>query len=111
MYLVEQLGVPLPADLRFVLQRFNGGELPSGDLLPAGELKLAEEKFTFTSAALGAVTMPVARAAKLLLETTLPVSRVAAACDFPDEKNFARFFRTQKGTSPLKYRREHGTMY
>lgn len=52
-----------------------------------------------------------ARVAKLLIETTLPVSRIAAACDFPDEKNFARFFRTQKGTSPLKYRRRHGVMY
>ena len=30
------LGGPLPADLRFVLTRFNGGTLPAGNLLPAG---------------------------------------------------------------------------
>jgi hypothetical protein len=34
--LEHQLGVPLPADLRYVLTRFNGGTLPSGQLLPAG---------------------------------------------------------------------------
>ena len=34
---VEQmLGGPLPADLRLVLTRFNGGHLPAGELLPAG---------------------------------------------------------------------------
>lgn len=34
--LEHQLGVPLPADLRYVLTRFNGGSIPSGQLLPAG---------------------------------------------------------------------------
>jgi hypothetical protein len=34
--LEQQLGVPLPTDLRLVLTRFNGGALPSGTLLPAG---------------------------------------------------------------------------
>ncbi len=34
--LEQQLGGPLPADLRFVLTRFNGGRLPSGHMLPAG---------------------------------------------------------------------------
>ena len=34
--LEQQLGGPLPADLRFVLTRFNGGRLPSGQMLPAG---------------------------------------------------------------------------
>ena len=34
--LEQQLGVPLPADLRFVLSRFNGGAMPSGMLLQAG---------------------------------------------------------------------------
>ncbi|MDH5493259.1 MAG: SMI1/KNR4 family protein [Myxococcales bacterium] len=32
----EQIGEPLPDDLRLVLARFNGGQLPSGQLLPAG---------------------------------------------------------------------------
>lgn len=34
--LEQQLGGPLPADLRFVLTRFNGARLPSGRLLSAG---------------------------------------------------------------------------
>ena len=34
--LEQQLGVPLPADLRLVLSRFNGGTLPNGTLLVAG---------------------------------------------------------------------------
>jgi hypothetical protein len=34
--LEQQLGMPLPSDLRLVLTRFNGGVLPSGTLLPAG---------------------------------------------------------------------------
>ena len=33
----ERIASPLPADLRFVLSRYNGGELPSGQLLSAGE--------------------------------------------------------------------------
>ncbi|MFW6086266.1 MAG: SMI1/KNR4 family protein [Myxococcota bacterium] len=32
----QQLGGPLPTDLRHILTRFNGGALPSGTLLPAG---------------------------------------------------------------------------
>ena len=33
----ERIASPLPADLRFVLSRYNGGELPSGMLLSAGD--------------------------------------------------------------------------
>ena len=33
----ERIAAPLPADLRFMLSRYNGGELPSGQLLSAGE--------------------------------------------------------------------------
>ena len=33
----ERIATPLPADLRFVLSRYNGGELPSGQLLSAGD--------------------------------------------------------------------------
>lgn len=36
MTLEQMLGGPLPADLRLVLTRFNGGRLPVGDLMPAG---------------------------------------------------------------------------
>ena len=34
--LEQMLGGPLPADLRLVLTRFNGGQLPVGQMLPAG---------------------------------------------------------------------------
>lgn len=34
--LEQMLGGPIPADLKFVLTRFNGGTLPAGTLLPAG---------------------------------------------------------------------------
>ncbi len=34
--LEQMLGGPLPADLRWLLSRFNGGTLPAGELLPAG---------------------------------------------------------------------------
>ncbi|MCS6799801.1 MAG: SMI1/KNR4 family protein [Myxococcota bacterium] len=34
--LEHALGAPLPADLRLVLSRFNGGQLPTGTLLSAG---------------------------------------------------------------------------
>lgn len=33
----ERIASPLPADLRFVLSRYNGGEVPSGQLLSAGD--------------------------------------------------------------------------
>lgn len=33
----ERIASPLPADLRFVLSRYNGGGLPTGTLLSAGE--------------------------------------------------------------------------
>jgi len=44
------------------------------------------------------------RAARLLRETTMSVAQVAAELSFPDEKNFARFFRREKAASPRAYR-------
>ncbi len=49
------------------------------------------------------------RAARLLDETTTSVAQIAAALDFPDEKNFARFFRREKGMSPQRYRNRRQT--
>lgn len=47
--LEQQLGVPLPADLRLVLGRFNGGSIPAGTLLPAatgpGTIEAAVREF------------------------------------------------------------------
>lgn len=44
------------------------------------------------------------RAARLLVETSMSVGQVAAALDFPDEKNFSRFFRREKKLTPHQYR-------
>ena len=53
-------------------------------------------------------TIRTAHAAKMLTETSMTITEVAYACDFPDEKNFARFFRKTMNTSPLQYRKSHG---
>lgn len=49
-----------------------------------------------------------ARAARLLLETTMSVAQIAAALKFPDEKNFSRFFRREEGLSPREFRNRKG---
>lgn len=49
-----------------------------------------------------------ARAARLLLETNMSVAQITTALEFPDEKNFARFFRREKGLNPGEYRTTKG---
>ena len=49
-----------------------------------------------------------ARAARLLLETTKTVAQISTELSFPDEKNFARFFRREKNLSPGEYRNRKG---
>ena len=44
-----------------------------------------------------------ARADRLLLESRMSVAQFAGVLQFPEEKNFARFFRREKGLSPLEY--------
>ena len=46
--------------------------------------------------------------ARLLVETELPVGRIAEDMGFPDLQHFARYFRAGKGMSPLAYRKRHG---
>jgi LacI family transcriptional regulator len=45
---------------------------------------------------------------KLLIETELPVARIAESLGFSDVQHFARYFRAGKQTSPLAYRRTYG---
>jgi LacI family transcriptional regulator len=45
---------------------------------------------------------------KLLIETELPVGRIAESLGFSDVQHFARYFRAVKQMSPLAYRRIHG---
>ena len=49
-----------------------------------------------------------ARAVRLLLETTMSIAQIAATLHFPDEKNFARFFRREEGMSPREFRSSKG---
>lgn len=44
------------------------------------------------------------KAARLLLETALPVKDVAYACGYEDPKYFSRMFRQVEGMTPLEYR-------
>jgi len=43
--------------------------------------------------------------AKLLLETTWPVSRIAETLGFDDVQHFARYFRSGRKMSPLAFRK------
>jgi AraC-like DNA-binding protein/quercetin dioxygenase-like cupin family protein len=44
---------------------------------------------------------------KLLLETKLPVSKIAGMCGFYDFNYFSRVFKKIKGMSPLQFRKSH----
>jgi len=48
------------------------------------------------------------RFARLLVETTLPVARIAEHLGFEEEKNVSRTFRKVKGLTPQAYRRKYG---
>lgn len=45
--------------------------------------------------------------ARLLLETDLPVARIAETLGFADVQHFARYFRAAKKMSPLAFRKTH----
>jgi LacI family transcriptional regulator len=46
--------------------------------------------------------------ARMLVETELPVGRIAETLGFGDLQHVARYFRAGKGLSPLDYRKTHG---
>ena len=46
--------------------------------------------------------------ARLLLETNLPVARIAESLGFADAQHFARYFRAVKKISPLAFRKTGG---
>jgi LacI family transcriptional regulator len=48
------------------------------------------------------------RIARLLVETDLPVGKIAEDMGFPDVQHFARYFRKRKQMSPLAYRKAYG---
>ncbi len=50
----------------------------------------------------------VSQFAKMLIETNLPVSQIAVDLGHADFKNISRYFRKEKGMSPLAYRKKHG---
>ncbi len=46
--------------------------------------------------------------ARILLETHQPASQIALALGYESVEHIARYFRSEKGMSPLAYRREFG---
>jgi LacI family transcriptional regulator len=48
------------------------------------------------------------RIARLLVETNLPVARIAESLGFADAQHFARYFRAAKKMSPLAFRKTGG---
>ena len=50
----------------------------------------------------------VAQVARMLVETNLPISRIALALGYPSVKHIARSFRKEKGMTPLAYRKQYG---
>jgi len=45
--------------------------------------------------------------AHLLVSTSLPISHIASTMGYSDIKNIARYFKQQKGMTPLEYRRHY----
>jgi len=50
----------------------------------------------------------VEKAKRMLLETNIPLSEIAAACCFEDQSWFSRLFKSFTGTSPGKFRSQGG---
>jgi transcriptional regulator GlxA family with amidase domain len=45
--------------------------------------------------------------AKMLIGTNLSISQIAWSLGFPYTNNLSRYFKQQKGISPLEYRRKY----
>jgi YesN/AraC family two-component response regulator len=44
----------------------------------------------------------------MLVETTLPVTRIVSALGYPDIDNIAKYFKRETGLTPLAYRKQYG---
>ena len=47
--------------------------------------------------------------ARILLETNLPIARIASDMGFPSIKNVADYFRKEMGLTPLAYRKKYSS--
>jgi len=45
---------------------------------------------------------------RMLVETNQPIGRIASALNYPGIEHISRFFRHEKGMSPLAYRKKYG---
>ena len=52
--------------------------------------------------------MRVGKAAALLVETTMPVNKIASDCGFEDKSWFSKIFKNYTGFSPCKFREQRG---
>ncbi len=50
----------------------------------------------------------IEQVARMLVETNLPISRIASNLGYSGVENIARYFRSEKGMSPLAYRKLYG---
>jgi len=50
----------------------------------------------------------VEQVAQLLVETNMSISQIALTLGYPDIDNIGRYFKKEKGMTPLAYRREYG---
>jgi len=50
----------------------------------------------------------IEQVAQMLAETNLPISQIALRLGYQSVDHIARYFRREKGLSPLKYRKEYG---
>ena len=50
----------------------------------------------------------IEQVARMLVETNLPISRIASALGYYSVENIGRYFRREKGMSPLAYRKQYG---
>lgn len=45
---------------------------------------------------------------RMLLETNMTISQIATCLGHPNSQNISRYFREEKGISPIAYRKKHG---
>jgi len=50
----------------------------------------------------------VEHACRMLVETDLPVSQIAMHLGYPSDKHIARYFKKERGMTPLQYRKKFG---